>query len=138
MANFFKELFSSRKKATYEEQRTAEITLNHQLGEAVKKQDIEEIKRLLTIGANPNGNGIFMLQTRSTNEDDEQTFPIEKRIMDLNYENGNSFRPEGLKSVEVEKLLRSFGGKTCADLYAQRRQQAEARYAAEKSGKKVA
>ena len=137
MTNFFKDLFSSRKKATYEEARQAEIELNHQLGEAVKKQDIEEIKRLLTIGANPNGNGIFMLQTRSADEDEEQTFPIEKRIMDLNYENGNSFRPEGRKSAEVDELLRSFGGKTSADLYAQRRQQAEARYAAEK-GKKVA
>ena len=78
-----------------------------------------------------------MLQTRSADEDDEQTFPIEKRIMDLNYENGNSFRPEGRKSAEVDELLRSFGGKTSADLYAERQQQAEARHAAEK-GKKVA
>ena len=130
-------MFSSRKKATYEEARQAEIELNHQLGEAVKKQDIEEIKRLLTIGANPNGNGIFMLQIRSTNEDDEPTFPIEKRIMDLNYENGNSFRPEGIKSAEVDELLRSFGGKTSADLYSERQQQAEARHSTEK-GKKVA
>ncbi len=137
MTNFFKELFSSRKKATYEEARQAEIELNHQLGEAVKKQDIEEISRLLKLGANPNGNGIFMLQIRSANVDDEQTFPIEKRIMDLNYENGNSFRPDGMKSAEVDELLRLFGGKTSADLYAESKQQAEARRSGEK-GKKVA
>ena len=87
-------------------------TLEYLLGQAVKRQDIEEMYRLLKLGANPNGYGIY----ESNSYYCEDTFipgtRSKCRVMDLNYEHGNSSIPEGLKSKAVDKLLRSFGGRT--------------------------
>lgn len=117
MKHFIKNLFS--KKNSVEATPVVETikskpepTLEYLLGQAVKRQDIEEMYRLLKLGANPNGYGIY----ESNSYYCEDTFipgsSHECRVMDLNYEYGNSSIPEGLKSKAVDKLLRSFGGRT--------------------------
>lgn len=87
-------------------------TLEYLLGQAVKRQDIEEMYRLLKLGANPNGYGIY----ESNSYYCEDTFipgtRSKCRVMDLNYKYGNSSIPEGLQSKAVDRLLRSFGGRT--------------------------
>lgn len=119
MKNFFKNIFS-RKKNSAEQTQVVETkvekpeqpTLEYLLGQAVKRQDIEEMYRLLKLGANPNGYGIYESPAYYC----ENTFIPESRsecrVMDLNYKYGNSSIPEGLQSKAVDKLLRSFGGRT--------------------------
>lgn len=118
MKNFIKNLFS-RKKNSVEatpvvETKVAkpEPTLEYLLGEAVKRQDIDEMYRLLKLGANPNGYGIYESQSYYCEDTFIPGSSHECRIMDLNFEYGNSSIPEGLKSKAVDKLLRSFGGRT--------------------------
>ena len=131
MKNFFKKLFS--KKNTVEATPVVETempatsepetapTLEYLLGEAVKKQDINEMYRLLELGANPNGNGIYVSPAYTCDDTVIPEMASDCRIMDLNYEGGNSSRPEGLKSVAVDKLLRAYGGTTSYEDYEQRR-----------------
>lgn len=119
MKNFFKNIFSRKKQNLVEATPVVETkvekpepTPEYLLGEAVKRQDIDEMYRLLKLGANPNGYGIYV----SPADYCEDTFIPESssecRVMDLNYEYGNSSIPEGMKSKAVDKLLRSFGGRT--------------------------
>ena len=118
MKNFIKNLFSKKNSVEATpvvETKVAEPeqpTLEYLLGQAVKRQDIDEMYRLLKLGANPNGYGIY----ESPSDYCENTFipgsSHECRVMDLNYEYGNSSIPEGMKSKAVDKLLRSFGGRT--------------------------
>ena len=120
MKNFFKNIFSRKKQNSVEATPVVETikvkpeqpTLEYLLGQAVKRQDIDEMYRLLKLGANPNGYGIY----ESNSYWCEDTFipgsSHECRVMDLNYEYGNSSIPEGMKSKAVDKLLRSFGGRT--------------------------
>lgn len=120
MKNFFKNIFSRKKQNSVEATPVVETikvkheqpTLEYLLGQAVKRQDIDEMYRLLKLGANPNGYGIY----ESNSYYCEDTFipgsSHECRVMDLNYEYGNSSIPEGMKSKAVDKLLRSFGGRT--------------------------
>lgn len=118
MKNFIKNIFS--RKNSVEATPVVETkvakpeqpTLEYLLGQAVKRQDIEEMYRLLKLGANPNGYGIYESPAYYC----ENTFIPESRsecrVMDLNYKYGNSSIPEGLQSKAVDKLLRSFGGRT--------------------------
>lgn len=119
MKNFLKNIFSRKKQNSVEATPVVETiaektkpTLEYLLGQAVKRQDIDEMYRLLKLGANPNGYGIY----ESNSYYCEDTFipgsSHECRVMDLNYEYGNSSIPEGMKSKAVDKLLRSFGGRT--------------------------
>lgn len=120
MKHFIKKLFSKKtNQNTVETTPVVETiaektkpTLEYLLGQAVKRQDIEEMYRLLKLGANPNGYGIY----ESNSYYCEDTFipgtRSKCRVMDLNYEHGNSSIPEGLKSKAVDRLLRSFGGRT--------------------------
>lgn len=118
MKHFIKNLFSKKNsvKATpvveTKVEKPEQPTIEYLLGQAVKRQDIEEMYRLLKLGANPNGYGIY----ESNSYYCEDTFipgtRSKCRVMDLNYEHGNSSIPEGLKSKAVDKLLRSFGGRT--------------------------
>lgn len=119
MKNFMKNLFS-RKKNSVEATPVVETkvakpeqpTLEYLLGQAVKRQDIEEMYRLLKLGANPNGYGIYESQSYYCEDTFIPGSSHECRVMDLNYEYGNSSIPEGMKSKAVDKLLRSFGGRT--------------------------
>lgn len=120
MKNFFKNIFSRKTNENLVEttpvvktiKAKPEPSLEYLLGQAVKRQDIDEMYRLLKLGANPNGYGIY----ESNSYYCEDTFipgsSHECRIIDLNYEYGNSSIHEGLKSKAVDKLLRSFGGRT--------------------------
>ncbi|MDY4884700.1 MAG: hypothetical protein SO141_00375 [Alphaproteobacteria bacterium] len=120
MKNFFKNIFSRKTNENLVEttpvvetiKAKPEPSLEYLLGQAVKRQDIDEMYRLLKLGANPNGYGIY----ESNSYYCEDTFipgsSHECRIIDLNYEYGNSSIHEGLKYKAVDKLLRSFGGRT--------------------------
>lgn len=119
MKNFIKNLFSRKKQNSVEttlvvETKVAkpEPTLEYLLGQAVKRQDIDEMYRLLKLGANPNGYGIYESQSYYCEDTFIPGSSHECRVMDLNYEYGNSSIPEGMKSKAVDKLLRSFGGRT--------------------------
>lgn len=109
----------SRKKNSAEQTQVVETkvekpepTLEYLLGQAVKRQDIDEMYRLLKLGANPNGYGIYESQSYYCEDTFIPGSSHECRVMDLNYEYGNSSIPEGMKSKAVDKLLRSFGGRT--------------------------
>lgn len=109
----------SRKKNSAEQTQVVETkvekpepTLEYLLGQAVKRQDIDEMYRLLKLGANPNGYGIYESQSYYCEDTFIPGSSHECRIMDLNFEYGNSSIPEGMKSKAVDKLLRSFGGRT--------------------------
>lgn len=120
MKHFIKKLFSKKTNQNSVEATPVvetkvekpEPTPEYLLGEAVKRQDIDEMYRLLKLGANPNGYGIYV----SPADYCEDTFIPESssecRVMDLNYKYGNSSIPEGLQSKAVDRLLRSFGGRT--------------------------
>lgn len=119
MKNFFKNIFSRKKQNLVEATPVVETkvekpepTPEYLLGEAVKRQDIDEMYRLLKLGANPNGYGIYESQSYYCEDTFIPGSSHECRVMDLNYEYGNSSIPEGMKSKAVDKLLRSFGGRT--------------------------
>ena len=120
MKNFFKNMFSRKTNENLVEttpvvetiKAKPEPSLEYLLGQAVKRQDIDEMYRLLKLGANPNGYGIY---ERNSYYCEDTLIPgssHECRIIDLNYEYGNSSIHEGLKYKAVDKLLRSFGGRT--------------------------
>ena len=118
MKNFIKNLFSRKKNSAEQTQvvetkvEKPEPTLEYLLGQAVKRQDIDEMYRLLKLGANPNGYGIYESQSYYCEDTFIPGSSHECRIMDLNYKYGNSSIPEGLQSKAVDRLLRSFGGRT--------------------------
>lgn len=120
MKNFFKNIFSRKKQNSVEATPVVETikvkpeqpTLEYLLGQAVKRQDIDEMYRLLKLGANPNGYGIYESQSYYCEDTFIPGTRSKCRVMDLNYEHGNSSIPEGLKSKAVDRLLRSFGGRT--------------------------
>lgn len=118
MKRFIKNFFS--KKNTVETTPVVETkvakpeqpTLEYLLGQAVKRQDIDEMYRLLKLGANPNGYGIYESPAYYCEDTFIPESSSECRVMDLNYKYGNSSIPEGLQSKAVDRLLRSFGGRT--------------------------
>lgn len=120
MNNFIKNIFSRKKQSSVEPTPVVETkvakpeqpTLEYLLGEAVKRQDIDEMYRLLKLGANPNGYGIYESQSYYCEDTFIPGTSSKCRVMDLNYKYGNSSIPEGLQSKAVDRLLRSFGGRT--------------------------
>ena len=146
--NIFKKLFSKKNKveatpvvetpSPAKSEPAPAPTLEYLLGEAVQKQDIDEMYRLLELGANPNGKGVYVSPSCTYYNTVIPEMASDCRIMDLNYEYGNSFRPEGLKSTAVDKLLRAYGGTTSYDDYEQcRRELAEAEARKKKDAEKA-